>query len=267
MRKRLKFIFSIVTKHPRDISILDVGCGTGEFITAPIASLGYSVLGIDTDKTSIDWAKENNKYSNCRYELKDISSLEGYFDVIILSEVLEHVLDPLPFLKNVTSKLTQNGVLILTVPNGHGPFEIEMKLWRNKFLFGAMKAAGNAKRFLKRHLLGRIEKHVPSPAEDDKKDSLNIDCGHINFFRYREIKALFSDACLQIVKFRKRTVFCGPYSSLAFNYSKSFHGLNAFFADLLPVFLVSDWMFALEKTTSSRNAESNADKNSYSYRN
>jgi len=251
MRKRLKFILSILATYPEKCSILDVGCGTGEFVTSPIASLGYNILGIDTDKASINRAKGNNKYSNCRFELKDVSSIEKSFDVIILSEVLEHIPEPLPFLKNVTDKLTQNGTLIVTVPNGHGPFELEMRLWRNNFLFGTMKAAGNIRRFLKRYLLGRTDVRNPSPAGDNKKDSLNIDCGHINFFRYREIKTLISNAGLQIMEFRNRTVFCGPYSGILFNYSKSFHKLNAFLADVLPAFLVSDWMFAVKKVSRS----------------
>ncbi len=251
MRKRLKFILSIITRYPQDISILDVGCGTGEFVTSPIASLGYNVLGIDADEASIDWAKGKNKYSNCKFELKDVGSVEGNFDVIILSEVLEHVPEPLSFLKNVTSKLTNNGILIVTVPNGRGPFEIETGLWEKGFLFGAMKSAVDIKRFLKRHLTGRNEVGIASRPVEDKKDSLNIASGHINFFKFREIRGLLQHAGLRLVKFRKRTVFCGPYSSLMFNYNKSFHRLNAFMADLMPARFVSDWMFALKKTTTS----------------
>lgn len=249
MRKRLKFIISVLATQPRDISILDVGCGTGEFITSPLASLGYNIVGIDSDKASIDWARDNNQFSNCKFESKDIYDITDKFEAIILSEVLEHVPDPLPFLKVVSDKLTCDGVLILTVPNGYGPFEIEMKLWGKKFLFEAMKSASNTKRFLKRHFGGRIEVNESVPTVDEKKDSLNLVSGHINFFTYGKLKALMKNAGLHIVKFRKRTVFCGPYSSLLFNYNRLFHKLNTFMADLLPSFLVSDWMFALKKVS------------------
>ena len=38
----------------QELKVLDVGCGTGVNITIPLANAGYSLMGLDTDSTSIE---------------------------------------------------------------------------------------------------------------------------------------------------------------------------------------------------------------------
>ena len=102
MRKRIQFIYgeleqriSEIGKDKSELKILDVGCGTGEFITIPLGCLGVSVLGIDTHLPSIEYARKKNPFKDVTFECISIDELsDPQFDLIICSEVLEHLENP-----------------------------------------------------------------------------------------------------------------------------------------------------------------------------
>lgn len=72
--------------------VLDVGCGNG-FNTYLIAKKAKKVIGIDINKENIDYAKKKFSQSNIEYILGDILdfSYNHKFNVIVLSNVLEHI--------------------------------------------------------------------------------------------------------------------------------------------------------------------------------
>lgn len=122
-KKRLIFISEQIRKfclNKQEIRILDVGCGTGSLITLPLGSLGYNILGIDIDKASIDFALKNNIYNNVSFKQERIENIYDKYDIIIASELLEHLENPLEFLNILETKLNENGIIIITTPNGFG---------------------------------------------------------------------------------------------------------------------------------------------------
>lgn len=135
-RKRLFWIIRQIENYrnrvnkPKDkVKVLEIGCGTGIMITIPLASAGYNVLGTDLDKKSIELANSVNPYRQARFVCKDITELHSSYDIIILSEVLEHLKAPEELLSESRNKLSEDGILIITVPNGYGWFELEQFLW------------------------------------------------------------------------------------------------------------------------------------------
>lgn len=97
---------------------LDVGCAEGIFLS--MLDSGWEKTGIDISRQAVDRAKQKE---GVKAEVKDISEMvEGYFDVIHLRGVFEHLLNPMEFVRNANAKLRDNGCLVLSnTPNIGGP--------------------------------------------------------------------------------------------------------------------------------------------------
>lgn len=107
----LQFIPSSATK------ILEVGCGDGNFSAQLVRD------GVET------WAIEPNKESAASASKKLFKVLEGtideklseapddYFDVIIMNDVIEHLLEPWDDIQKLKSKLKKEGVFVTSIPN------------------------------------------------------------------------------------------------------------------------------------------------------
>ena len=95
--------FFIDNINPGDI-VLDVGCGNG-FNTYYIAGKARSVVGIDIDNKNIAYAEKNFSSDNIDYFIADIMDYKfsQKFDVIVLSNVLEHMKDRIRLLKKIRS--------------------------------------------------------------------------------------------------------------------------------------------------------------------
>ena len=95
-------------------SVLDIGCGNGE-LAYDVALKAKSVTAIDIDGKKIAAAKARYPAGNIRYlhgdALKDLP--DEKFDVIILSNVLEHIRDRVEFLAGIKGKA---GRLLIRVP-------------------------------------------------------------------------------------------------------------------------------------------------------
>jgi 2-polyprenyl-3-methyl-5-hydroxy-6-metoxy-1,4-benzoquinol methylase len=99
--------------------LLDIGCGTGNFLAAA-RDTGYRVTGIELDHNAARFAKE-------RLDLQRVLPLtisefaeqhpEERFDVVTFFEVLEHQAAPMEFLQRVKMCVRPGGVIALSVPN------------------------------------------------------------------------------------------------------------------------------------------------------
>uniref|UniRef100_A0A8C5ICF8 Ubiquinone biosynthesis O-methyltransferase, mitochondrial n=1 Tax=Junco hyemalis TaxID=40217 RepID=A0A8C5ICF8_JUNHY len=107
------------------IRILDVGCGGG-LLSEPLGRLGASVTGIDPVEDNIRTADQHKSFDPVlaeRIQYKS-SSLEEIveesmetFDVIVASEVVEHVADLEMFIKCCSQVLKPEGSLFITTIN------------------------------------------------------------------------------------------------------------------------------------------------------
>jgi 2-polyprenyl-3-methyl-5-hydroxy-6-metoxy-1,4-benzoquinol methylase len=99
--------------------LLDAGCGYG-FISNELSSLGYHVIGIDSAPERIRAGR--SAFPHIHFEplsvYDNLCNLapRGGWDVILSCEVIEHLLSPRTFLKNMLQNLSPNGKLILTTP-------------------------------------------------------------------------------------------------------------------------------------------------------
>jgi SAM-dependent methyltransferase len=104
---------------PRGGELLDIGCGTGNFLAAA-RDAGYRVTGIELDGNAARFAKERLGLERVLpLTIAEFASrhVDQKFGVVTFFEVLEHQAAPREFLQNVKSCLKTRGVIGLSVPN------------------------------------------------------------------------------------------------------------------------------------------------------
>jgi 2-polyprenyl-3-methyl-5-hydroxy-6-metoxy-1,4-benzoquinol methylase len=106
-------------------SICDLGCGNGH-ISGRLAALGYNVTGVDASESGIKIARRSYPKAEFIEALIDrnlgdkISA--GNFDLVISSDVIEHLYRPSDLLESAVSLLKPRGQVLMGTPY-HGYFK------------------------------------------------------------------------------------------------------------------------------------------------
>lgn len=114
--------------------VLDVGCATG-YLAKALGAFGNKVSGVEYDPAAAEQARP---YLD-KVLVGDVDSLdlvgefgEGAFDVVVFGDVLEHLRDPLPTLRQARPLLAVGGSVVISVPNiAHG--DVRLALLKGKF--------------------------------------------------------------------------------------------------------------------------------------
>lgn len=106
--------YKLIRRHQPHGSVLDIGCGTGEFL-AYLKSRGYWVRGVEPSTQAREQAIANHSLEVVP-SLASVASQEQ-FQVVTLWHVLEHLPSPHETLKQVFASLADRGLLIIAVPN------------------------------------------------------------------------------------------------------------------------------------------------------
>lgn len=100
------------------ISLLDLGCGTGEFAAAAVAR-GARVVGVDIDPTAVKLASAS--VGSARFEVGDAhdlgpgDALGGPFAVVVAMQLLTHVANPLRVLREASRVAAPGGTVVASV--------------------------------------------------------------------------------------------------------------------------------------------------------
>lgn len=105
----------LIKSYKANGNLLDIGCGTGEFL-ANMALNGYHVTGVEPSPKAAQLAIENHKL-NVFPESELDNFTANNFDIITMWHVLEHVHELQPRLAQLHKLLHQSGILIIAVPN------------------------------------------------------------------------------------------------------------------------------------------------------
>jgi len=111
--------------------VLDIGCGYGGLMIVMKEAGAKTISGIEVDQERLDWAAlrvTGLDYSAklLRLDICDQSTLArlGLFDVILAQDVLEHVLDPVAAIRNISALLRPGGIVYVQVGNKFSPDQL-----------------------------------------------------------------------------------------------------------------------------------------------
>lgn len=117
---------SLPANKGADLSILDLGCGEG-FLVQEAYDQGYNVTGVDFSSFGVEkWnpkIQDQCAFGNI-YEFLDKCVSDGTtYDVCILRNVLEHVIDPPMLMAQISRILKKDGIALITVPNDYSDLQ------------------------------------------------------------------------------------------------------------------------------------------------
>lgn len=121
-----------------DIRVLDAGSGRGDLaIYLSKKFPQWNILGVelDTDRLAIaQYIKNKLNAGNLDFVQGDLLRLgyDGMFDVVVCSDVLEHIENDGEVLKNLHAALRPGGMLVLTFPSMPQRRHLKLVKWREK---------------------------------------------------------------------------------------------------------------------------------------
>ena len=103
---------------PREVKVLDIGCGFGQSLGYH-ANRGCEVWGVESDE-NIRRIADLHGFNVRVGVFRPEDYPQGYFDVVTMDQVIEHMRDPISTLAGVRKVLKPDGIAILSTPNATG---------------------------------------------------------------------------------------------------------------------------------------------------
>jgi len=134
-RKEWQDYYPLVIKLvPPGTKVLDIGSGRGALAAYLKDSKGCDVTANDVNDKALAICRKKG-LKTAKFDLES-GKIPGAYDVIVLSAVLEHLVDPLAALEKLKKSLKKDGRLVILVPN--------FSFWAARILY---MIGRNAKRF------------------------------------------------------------------------------------------------------------------------
>jgi methionine biosynthesis protein MetW len=173
----------ILQKLPGGLDVLDVGCGSGVHGAELKRIHGHRVTGVDLSEQSV--AKAKSRVAEAY--VADVTAPERYpffgartFDVIVFSDILEHLIAPMDVLSRHYQLLAPGGHILISLPN--------IAIWNVRLEI----------------LAGRFE----------YTDTGTLDRTHIRFFTRRSFRRFTAEAGLHVVSSRITPGIMRPFVPL-----------------------------------------------------
>jgi 2-polyprenyl-3-methyl-5-hydroxy-6-metoxy-1,4-benzoquinol methylase len=144
---REKHLLNVHSIKRRDdhFRLLDLGCGTGDLLDRLARQFpNAEFVGIDSNASSLARARALSPPRCAFFESRYEEAAPGIFDVIVCSEVYEHVGDPERLLDRLRDLLVPGGYLSMSTPSGW--------MFRVPRLYTLYKLLQNPKRFWRLYL-------------------------------------------------------------------------------------------------------------------
>lgn len=113
---RINMFTGMISGVGKGLAVLDVGCGDG-LLSEPISKMGNNVTSIDLP-TITKVAHKRHVSSVVAGDAEKLAFADNSFDLVLASEVVEHLWNPQSFLAEAYRVLKTKGYLIVETPEG-----------------------------------------------------------------------------------------------------------------------------------------------------
>lgn len=127
-------------EHITGKNLLEIGVGAGQSILW-FEEEGFDVRGIEPDGRNVFMINEKLKKGKVIESSVEIFSTDEVFDVIWMSHVQEHLIEPTKFLKRIKNNLKNDGIFFIEVPNCEYEPMLQSSIQKNPHLFHFTKKA------------------------------------------------------------------------------------------------------------------------------
>ncbi|MDP7323689.1 MAG: class I SAM-dependent methyltransferase [Candidatus Woesearchaeota archaeon] len=115
-RARRDLLYKVLKgMHKQFDKTLDFGCGVGANLSM-LRKISKNVIGIDYSQKAIDYCANRGYDHAVRMSGDNLEFEENSFDLVLCSDVLEHIEDDKTALKEIARVLKPGGILLFTVP-------------------------------------------------------------------------------------------------------------------------------------------------------
>ncbi|MCH7685888.1 MAG: tetratricopeptide repeat protein, partial [Planctomycetes bacterium] len=114
--------YQFATQYCEEKRVLDAACGTG-YGSALLAESAIEVRGIDACLRTIDYAQRHYGNEHLKFHKSRVERIpfdEGYFDVVVSFETIEHTISPRWVMQEFARVLRADGTAVLSIPNSWG---------------------------------------------------------------------------------------------------------------------------------------------------
>lgn len=111
-----EWMLNIVRPFKERGTILEIGCATGFFL-AHARNAGWEAWGVEISEYAAQYARESLGLKVLTGTVSTVNLPKRFFDVIMMSHILEHLPDPLNALRQVGEWLKHDGILVIRVPD------------------------------------------------------------------------------------------------------------------------------------------------------
>jgi SAM-dependent methyltransferase len=168
-RRQARMLRDVLRDAPAPAVVVDIGCGDGAAThLAALASPGHRMMGLDWSADALRHARARGlTLVRAEVEPSGLPLAGGCADVVIMSELIEHLVDPDSALEEARRVLRPAGTLLLSTPNlaawynrgllalGVQPLFTEVSL-RGVFGRPGRQVAGHLRLFTRRALVGLL---------------------------------------------------------------------------------------------------------------
>jgi spore maturation protein CgeB len=181
--KKVLALFAQLNRSGVSPRILDVGSSNGRFIEVALKK-GVPAWGLELSESAIAAAPPEIRARIYHGDANNVESLGvEKFNIITAFDLVEHLFDPISFLKNLRKILTKNGIVVITTPDASSfprvimgkswsmlqPFQHTVllsrkasKLLLEKTMYGHISVTGTKKVFTLDYLFSQLR--GPNPA-------------------------------------------------------------------------------------------------------